>query len=70
MKKPAHDLQVFLLSLGAGFPALLATVILLWGSDIDPKVRWTVSVVVGLVWLFASMALRERVLRPLQTAAN
>ena len=70
MKKLPHDLHVFLLSLGAGFPALLATVILLWGSDIDPKVRWTVSVAVGLTWLFVSMALRERVLRPLQTSAN
>src|SRR5205823_14687460 len=32
--------------------------------------RWTVASLVMLVWLLASVALRERVLRPLQTAAN
>ena len=70
MKKLSHDSHVFLLSLWAGLPAVLATLILLWGSDTDAKVRWTVGSLVMLVWLLASVALRERVLRPLQTAAN
>jgi hypothetical protein len=36
----------------------------------EAKVRWTVGTAVVLVWLLVSMALRERVLRPLQTPAN
>jgi nitrogen fixation/metabolism regulation signal transduction histidine kinase len=69
-KKVPHDLHVFLLSLWAGLPAVLATLGLLLARDTDAKVRWTVGGLVALVWLFASLALRERVLRPLQTAAN
>ena len=69
-KRLAHDQHVFLLSLAAGAPAVLACVLLLHLYVDDGKVRWTVGAVVVLVWLFTSMTLRERVLRPLQTAAN
>jgi len=68
--KLPHDLHVFFLSLWAGLPAVLAAVLLLWLRVEDSKVRWTVGALVVLVWLFASLSLRERVLRPLQTAAN
>src|SRR5205823_2423313 len=66
----AHDLHVFLLALGAGLPGVAATLLLLWFKVDDTKVRWTVGALVVCVWLFVSLALRERVLRPLQTAAN
>ncbi|HMC35118.1 MAG TPA: PAS domain-containing protein, partial [Myxococcales bacterium] len=69
-KRLAHDQHVFLLSLAAGAPAVLACVLLLHLYVDDGKVRWTVGAVAVLVWLFTSLALRERVLRPLQTAAN
>ena len=69
-KRLAHDLHVFWLSIGAGFPAVAATVLLLWLKVEDSKVRWKVAAVVICAWLFTSIALRERVLRPLQTAAN
>jgi len=69
-KRLAHDQHVFLLALGAGAPAVLATLLLLRSYVEDAKVAWTVGAIVVLVWLFASVALRERVLRPLQTAAN
>jgi len=70
LKKPPHDLHVFFLSLWAGLPAVTATLLLLWLYVEDGKVRWTVGALVLLVWLLASLAVRERVLRPLQTAAN
>jgi nitrogen fixation/metabolism regulation signal transduction histidine kinase len=69
-KRLAHDQHVFLLALAAGAPALIASVVLLSVYVDDAKLRWTVGAVVALVWLFTSLALRERVLRPLQTAAN
>jgi nitrogen fixation/metabolism regulation signal transduction histidine kinase len=69
-RKLPHDLHVFLLSLWAGLPAVVAAVLLLWLRVEDSKVRWTIGALVVLVWLFASLAVRERVLRPLQTAAN
>lgn len=72
-KRPAglpHDVHILLLSLWAGLPAVAASILLLWTRVEDSKVRWTVAALVVLVWLFASLAVRERVLRPLQTAAN
>jgi nitrogen fixation/metabolism regulation signal transduction histidine kinase len=69
-RKLPHDLHVFVLSLWAGLPAVVAAVLLLWLRVEDSKVRWTVGALVVLVWLFASLSVRERVLRPLQTAAN
>jgi nitrogen fixation/metabolism regulation signal transduction histidine kinase len=65
-----HDLHVFLLSIWAGLPAVVAALFLLWLRVEDRKICWTVGALVVLVWLSASLAVRERVLRPLQTAAN
>jgi two-component system, NtrC family, nitrogen regulation sensor histidine kinase NtrY len=65
-----HDVRVFLLSLLAGFPAVLAALLLLLAGDYTPKVTWTVGALVVAVWLGVSAAVRERVLRPLQTASN
>ena len=70
MKRLAHDLHIFLLAIWAGLPAVAATIILLWTRVDDPKTRWSVAALVVLVWLFGASAARERVLRPLQTAAN
>jgi len=69
-RRLAHDQHIFLLSLAAGAPALVATAVLLCISVDDAKLRWTVGAVVAMAWLFISLAARERVLRPLQTAAN
>ncbi|HET7787808.1 MAG TPA: PAS domain-containing sensor histidine kinase, partial [Myxococcales bacterium] len=69
-RRLAHDQHVFLLSLAAGLPAVAASLLLLFVYVPDPKVQWTVGLLVALIWLFTSLALRERVLRPLQTAAN
>ena len=51
-------------------PALVAALLLLWSGDHTPKVAWTVTILVVLVWLGAAAALRERVVRPLQTLSN
>ncbi len=43
---------------------------LIWLGDHTPKVQWTVTILVVLFWLGAAFALRERVVRPLQTLSN
>jgi nitrogen fixation/metabolism regulation signal transduction histidine kinase len=72
VKRPEqpHDLRVFFLSLLAGLPAVVATLLLLAAGDYSAKVTWTVGTVVVAVWLALSAAVRERVLRPLQTGSN
>lgn len=69
-REQPHDVRVFFLSLLAGLPAVAATLLLLAAGDYSAKVTWTVGAIVVAVWLALSAAVRERVLRPLQTASN
>jgi two-component system nitrogen regulation sensor histidine kinase NtrY len=70
VKKLPHDLHVFLLSWFAGLPAVAVAVFLLWTRVDDSKIRWTFGPLIILIWTWGAAAARERVLRPLQTAAN
>ena len=63
-RRLAHDQHVFLLSIAAGAPAVVTSILLLAIYVEDPKVRWTVGALVLLVWLFTSLVLREWVHRP------
>ncbi len=51
-------------------PAVLISMIMLWGGDYTPKVQWTLSVLILGFWLGFCFALRERVVLPLQTLSN
>src|SRR5262245_64851871 len=64
------ETRVLLLTLGAGTPAALVGMILLWTGDFELKVQWTITVFVACFWLGFSFALREKVVRPLQTLSN
>jgi nitrogen fixation/metabolism regulation signal transduction histidine kinase len=69
-RRLTHDLVVFLLALGAGFPAVAVSMILVWGGDYTPKVQWTLSLLILGSWLGLSLSVRERVVTPLQTLSN
>ena len=43
---------------------------LLWAGDVTDRTRWTVVVLIVGCWLGFALALRERVMRPLQTLSN
>ncbi|HWZ85184.1 MAG TPA: PAS domain-containing sensor histidine kinase, partial [Thermoanaerobaculia bacterium] len=66
----AHDRRVVLLALGAALPAVVTALGILWTGDYTAKVRWTLTVFVVVAWLAFTQALRERVVRPLQTVSN
>jgi two-component system nitrogen regulation sensor histidine kinase NtrY len=68
--RPSHDFRIVLLSLVAGFPAVLTSMILLWLVGSTPKVQWTLSLAVLGFWLGFSFGLRSKVVLPLQTIAN
>ncbi|MGH9332157.1 MAG: PAS domain-containing sensor histidine kinase, partial [Vicinamibacteria bacterium] len=63
-------MRIFLLALGAGLPAVLVSMILIWGGDHTAKVQWTLSLVILGSWLGLSFSVRERVVTPLQTLSN
>jgi two-component system nitrogen regulation sensor histidine kinase NtrY len=43
---------------------------LLWSGDASDRTRWTLAVLLVGTWLAFALALRERVVRPLQTLSN
>jgi len=65
-----HERRVFLLALLSGLPAVVVVLLLLWTGARTARLEWTVTAFVVVVWLGAAAALRERVVRPLQTLSN
>jgi two-component system, NtrC family, nitrogen regulation sensor histidine kinase NtrY len=67
----SHDQIVFVYALLGGAPAVLTVMLALWLSEsYSAKVQWTLSLVICSSWLGFALALRSRVVRPLQTMAN
>ncbi len=69
-RRLAHEQRVFYYVLLAGLPALIVAGSLLWAGDYTSKVQWTLSLVMAFFWLGFALAVREQVVRPLQTMAN
>ena len=62
--------RLVLMALAAGLPALLVALILLWAGAHSSQTRWTLTVILVVVWLGFSLALRGKVAHPLQTLSN
>src|SRR5436190_20752437 len=72
-EKPAlfsHEGRVVLLSLLAGLPGSAVALWMLWSGDSSGKVQWTLTVLIVGAWLGFALAVRERVVFPLQTLSN
>ena len=66
----SHDLRIFLLALGAGFPAVLATIVLLAIGNYSARDQWTFDLLVIICWVVFAVAARGRVAGSLRTLAN
>jgi nitrogen fixation/metabolism regulation signal transduction histidine kinase len=69
-RRLSHENRVFFLTLLGGLPATIVATTLLLTGDFTPKVQWTLGLVMFGCWLGYALAVRERVVRPLQTMAN
>jgi nitrogen fixation/metabolism regulation signal transduction histidine kinase len=58
------------MALAGGFPALLVALLLLWTGTFSSQTRWTLSIVLVVIWLGFSLAVRGKVTHPLQTLSN
>jgi two-component system nitrogen regulation sensor histidine kinase NtrY len=65
-----YDTRVLLLALLSGLPGAGVGLALLWTAELSLKAQWTFTLLIVGFWLGAALALRERVIRPLQTLAN
>jgi two-component system, NtrC family, nitrogen regulation sensor histidine kinase NtrY len=70
VSSPSYERHVFRLALLIGLPGVLAAMVLLWHDGYSAATRWTLGLVLTAAWLIATLVLRERVIRPLQTLSN
>lgn len=62
--------RLFLLTLCAGAPAILAAAILLFFGDYDPGTRWTILIVITLAWLGCAALAKDRFAYSMRSLAN
>lgn len=58
------------MALAAGAPGVVVALWLLWAGGYSAKVWWTLAGLIVGCWLGFALALRSRVVRPLQTVSN
>ena len=65
-----YEGRVVLLALLAGLPGVAVALIFLWTGNYAARTQWTLSVIICGAWWGFTMAVRERVVFPLQTLSN
>ena len=65
-----HEMRIFRLALAGPLPAVAVALWWLWAEPHPLRVSLTLTLVVVGSWLIAAAAVRERVIRPLQTLSN
>ena len=66
----SHDQRILLMALASALPGAIISLIFLWTGPWTPKVQWTLTVLIVTFCLGFALALRERVVLPLQTISN
>src|SRR5437016_1489444 len=72
-QKPArisHEGRVVLLAFLAGLPGSATALWMLWAGSGPARLQWTLTVLIVGAWLGLALAVRERVVFPLQTLSN
>lgn len=68
--KLRYEWRVPLLSLFSAAPALTVAMVLIWTGDFSTRLAWTLTLGTIGGWFGFWLALRERLVRPLQTMSN
>lgn len=62
--------RLVFMALMAGLPGMVVALILIWKGDFTAKVQWTLTVLMFGCWLGFAFAMKERIVRSLQTLSN
>src|ERR1700736_4684924 len=65
-----YDRRIQLLALAGTLPAWSGADVHLWAGRSATPTRWALTALMFSIWIFCAHALRNRIVRPLQTAAN
>src|SRR5918993_3227583 len=68
--KLRYDRRILLLTVAAGFPGIVATLLLLWQGDYSTQTIVTAGIAMFVVWGIVASSLLHRIVFPLQTMAN
>jgi nitrogen fixation/metabolism regulation signal transduction histidine kinase len=66
----SYEGRIVLLALLAGLPGSVTALWILWSNSYPARTQWTLTVLIVGVWVGFAMAVRERVVFPLQTLSN
>jgi nitrogen fixation/metabolism regulation signal transduction histidine kinase len=69
-KRLTYQRAIPLLAVLSGFPAVVATLVLVWTGDHASRTQWTVTVFVLGSWIAILIAMRDRLVRPLHAVSN
>ena len=65
-----YDRRILLLTVAAGFPGIVLSLLLLWAGGYSTQTIVTAGFVLLILWAFAASSVRHRIVFPLQTMAN
>jgi len=66
----SHETRILLLTLASGTAAVGLSLILLWAGDHASDTRWSLTLLILMLWLGFAFGVRGAVVRPLQTLSN
>ncbi|MGE5327115.1 MAG: sensor histidine kinase, partial [Deltaproteobacteria bacterium] len=69
-RKLTYERRIVLMTLAAALPAMIVAIVLLWVGDYSSRLQWTLTFLMVVFWLAFALALRERIVIPLQTLSN
>src|ERR1700761_6501992 len=69
-RRITHENRLTVLAAGAVLPAAIIALSILWFGDYNPKVQWTLTLIIVAFFAGFVSSMREHVVRPLQTMTN
>src|SRR6201996_8006528 len=69
-RRITHENRLTVLAAGAVLPAAIIALSILWFGDYNPKVQWTLTLIIVASFAGFVSSVREHIVRPLQTMTN
>jgi nitrogen fixation/metabolism regulation signal transduction histidine kinase len=66
----SYENYIVLLAAAAALPAVICALVLVWTGSQQAHVQWTLTVLIVGCWLGFAVAIRERIVFPMQTLSN
>jgi len=68
--KLSFDKRIVLTSFLISLPGILVAELLLWLGNYSLELKWTLTLLIAVVWMIGTSVLHGQVIRPLQTVSN